>query len=270
LKVAHLEVLTTKIAPNHPGNLTLLSDIKATYKWLNERAEQAGVFLVPLATEKLFLNVDDPSEEWWDNQWVAAQDMVLNFDYDIQDIKRVKRFLQEYSNLLRASGCNTVSQFSEMRSVAVSGTRSTRQSEMMTVFNEMRKSGELTDMAFRPTADFPIEILHSLEEGGGAQEEVESDQVVEEGLNLNARPEGGFEDGPAAEQTSATQDSIDSHPSIDLHPDHLAHHVILAAALPYIRDRANWSRRTHGQVEFIDFNGTSFGAKAILGKYYIS
>ena len=250
--------------------MTLLSDINATYKWLNERAEQAKEFLVPLATEKLFLNVDDPSEEWWDNQWVAAQDMVLNFDYDIEDIKRVKRFLREYSNLLHASGCNTMSLFSEMRSVPVSGTRSTRQSEMMmTVFNEMRKSGELIDMAFRPTANFPIDILHSLEEVGGAQEEeVESDQIVEEGfINLDASTEGELEDGPAAEQTPARQDSIDSHPSIDLHPDHLAHHVILAAALPYIRDRANWSRRTLGQVEFINFNGTSFGAKALLGKY---
>lgn len=68
MKVAHLIILTTKIAQTHPGNPTLLSDIKATYKWLDRHAEAAREHLLLVADEKLFLNVDDANLEWWEGQ----------------------------------------------------------------------------------------------------------------------------------------------------------------------------------------------------------
>lgn len=256
LKVAHLRVLTTKIAPNHPGNSTLLTDIKATYKWLNENSEQAREYLIPLATEELFLNVDDPYEERWGNQWVAAQNLVLDFDYDFQDIKRVRQFLKEYSNLLRASGCSQLNLTSKLQTAAAGAVatvaRRSRLSEMSRVFDEMRKRGELTDMALIPTWDLPTEFFHSWEEGG---------RIVREGIDLD--PERESEDGPTVEKSLTEQDVID----LDIHPDHIAHHVILAAALPYFRDRAKgWSRSIHGRLDLIGFVGTPFGAKAVLGK----
>ena len=47
-----------------------------------------------------------------------------------------------------------------------------------------------------------------------------------------------------------------------------AHRVVLAASIPYIRDWAkDWKHGTSDGVKLVGFNGTLFGAKAVLSQY---
>jgi hypothetical protein len=92
-QVEHLKVFTTQIAQDYPGNLTLLSDIQATYKWLDEHSEEARQPLLCAGHFKLFLNVNDPTEDGWTGKWEAAQNIVLNLHYDCQQLRTARDFL---------------------------------------------------------------------------------------------------------------------------------------------------------------------------------
>lgn len=243
--MAHLKILTTEIAPNHPGNSTLLSDIKATYKWLNDHAGEAREHMVLLEGEKLFLNVDDPCEDWWVGKWVMAQELVLNLHYDYGNMKRVKAFLQDYNTLLRASGCSTMLLSSrEREEPAVTST----QSDIMSVFNEMRRGGEILDMVLIPTFNSPIDVLSSLDSAG-----------------VDMGPESDLGDS-GSEEEAAGENLADVIENVD--PSLRAHRVILAATIPFIRDWAEgWKHNKLDDLALVEFNGTSFGAKCILGKW---
>ncbi|KAF8963743.1 hypothetical protein BDZ97DRAFT_1818947 [Flammula alnicola] len=150
--VEHLKVLTTQIGHDHPGNLSLLSDIKATYKWLNEHSQEAQEALLLAHDLSIFLNVNDPMTDAWDGQWATAEQLVLDLRYDHKPYKCVRLFLQEYDNLLRAAGSGTLKLFKrEAEEGDTSDLGAIRYRESRKAFNEMRKAGKLTDVTFKPS-----------------------------------------------------------------------------------------------------------------------
>lgn len=262
-QVAHLKILTTKIAVNHPGNLTLLSDIKATYKWLNDHAEDAREHMLLLGKEKLFLNVDDPSEDWWVGQWVTAEELVLNIHCDYGDIKHVKRFLLDYANLLHSSGCSTMSRISRQPMAAATEARYATKPGLMKTLDEMRKSDKATDMVLVPTVDLPQEML------GFETELVGQDGNAQTSCVLDSSPEPLETEEVATDNDETTAGGSSEIPD-DVFTDLLelrAHSVILAALIPHVRSWTDWKHETSHGKDLLDFDGTYFGAKAVLGKY---
>ena len=230
-QVEHLKVLTTQIAQDYPGNLTLLSDIQATYKWLDEHSEEARQPLLCACHFKLFLNVNDPTEDGWTGKWEAAQNIVLNLHYDCQQLKTAGDFLVKYDKLLLAAGCSTMKIFIRDGCEPPPTLSESDNHRLREVQNEMRKSGELTDMVFVPYSG-PSEVAVDEYESGPAMD-VESDNDVLGDVAVNP---------------------------LDLR----AHRLVLAAAIPYFRDRANgW--KVDNIVDGIRFYGSAFGAKLLLG-----
>ena len=248
---------------NHPGNSTLLSDIKATYKWLNDHAEDARVYMLLLGNEKLFLNVDDPSEEWWPGQWVMAEELVMNIHCDYGDMKHVKKFLLDYANLLRVSGCSTMSRFSRQPTAVATQARYLTKPGLMKTLDEMRKSGKATDMVLVPTADVPEELL-----------DVETELVGQDGSAQTSDVLGSSPELLETEEVATDNDGITAGASSEI-PDDVftdllelrAHSVILAALIPHVGNWADWKHETSHGKDLLDFDGTYFGAKAVLGKY---
>jgi hypothetical protein len=232
-----LKVLTTRIAQDHPGDRTLLSDIQATYKWLDDHSEEAEVPLSSARHLKLFLNVNDPIEDEWTGQWEAAQNIVLNLHYDYEHLKTAREFLLKYDKLLRAAGCSSMQIFSRdghepARTQLESDNQRSRE-----VQNEMRKAGVLTDMVFVPTSH-PSEVYMGAggDYGDGrddGSEGIEEDPKFPEDVNVD---------------------------SLELR----AHRLVLAAAIPYFRDLAT-SWKVDNTIEGISFYGSAFGAKLLLG-----
>ena len=222
----HLKVLTTEIAQHYPGNLTLLSDIQATYKWLEEHSEQAREPLLRAGHLKLFLNVNDPTEDEWTGKWETAQNIVLNLHYDCKQLRTAREFLVKYDKLLLAAGSSTMKIFDrEYREPPPTLSESDNQ-RLREVQNEMRKSGELTDMVFVPS---------------GAADEYESGSTID------------------IESDDDVLGDVVVDPS-----DLRAHRFVLAVAIPYFRDRAKgW--KVENVVDGIRFYGSAFGAKLLLG-----
>ena len=236
--------MTTRIAQDHPGNLSLLSDIQATYKWLDDHSEEAKVPLSSARHLNLFLNVSDPTEDEWSGQWETAENIVLNLHYDHQSLKAARDFLLKYDKLLRAAGCSTMKIFDrDGREPAPSQSELCNQ-RLREAANEMRRARVLTDMIFVPTSRHPEVSMRALDDeyGGGSG--------IGEGEYMS-------DDGVELDRNILEDVEVDS---LELR----AHRLILAAAIPYFRDRANgWN--VENSVEAIPFYGSAFGAKLLLG-----
>ncbi len=243
----------------------MLSDIKATYKWLNDHAEDAREDLLLLGKEKLFLNVDDPSEDWWVGQWVAAEELVLNIHCDYEDMKHVKKFLQDYANLLRIAGCSTMSRFSRKPTAVATGARYLTKPGLMETLDEMRKSNKTTDMVLVPTADIPEDMLDFETKVGQLEESSAQTSGVSgpSDSELLETEEEATNDGIMADSASEIPDDVFTE-LLELG----AHSVILAASIPHVRSWAeDWKHETSHGKDLLYFDGTHFGAKAVLGKY---
>ena len=207
-----------------------------------------------LGREKLFLNVDNPSEDQWVDQWATADELVLNVPYDYGDVKRVKEFLQDYSDLLRVAGCSTMS-FWKHEATATEA-RHLMMLGLMEIFDEMRKSGKTTDVLLVPTNDAPEEILDlgtctSQTAGvwGSDAELLESEEEAHGGI------------------TAGTSDDIPDDVFTNL-LELRAHKVVLAASSPHVRSWAeDWKHDMSHGMDLLSFDGTYFCAKAVLGKY---
>ena len=226
-----MKVLTTQIAQDYPGNLTLLSDIQATYKWLGEHLEEARQPLLCAGHLKLFLNVNDPTEDEWTGKWETAQNIVLNLHYDCQQFKTARDFLVKHDKLLLAAGCSTMKIFNRDAHEPPPALSESDNQRSREVQNEMRKSGELTDMVFVPSSSA----------SGVANGEYEGGSAIDEELDNNVLGD------------------------VAVNPLELrAHRLVLAAAIPYFRDRANgW--KVENVMDGIRFYGSAFGAKLLLG-----
>ena len=140
------------MALRHSEDHTLLSDLKATYAWLNKNVKDAREALVCAVDIPLFLNVVDPLACEWIGNWQPASKLVLNLTEDYSTLKAVRPFLQEYEELLLAAGCHRLnplnrtqrqpSPSAEILGVAV---------DLAKQFSEMRREGRLTDLFFEPT-----------------------------------------------------------------------------------------------------------------------
>lgn len=75
--------------------------LKESYKWLNNRANEVGPTIRRYASEKLFLNVNDPTSDPW--KMTSASNMAFE-NHDVLTIERVCDFLLPYKDLLKAAG----------------------------------------------------------------------------------------------------------------------------------------------------------------------
>ena len=303
----------------------------------------AGEFLKKVSDEKLFLNVDDPNVDNWHGQWVSVNEIVLNLYYDFEEIKRVRTFLRSYETLLHATGCKSMNIKERTQTEDDVLSSFSRQTAVMKIFDEMRKQGELTDIAFvasfrnqseddehvvmsdvekerKLTMDPQVlrseplgvsvtseepKILGELEDldsdsdsdsgrvlkvavrrkkdpsglqgprpldtattdeepkVAGAPGDVEADRMLKVGVRL--RDDGGPQAKLKEELEPVAAVDEYSDTDTDIKPFLRAHRALLAAAIPYFRDRMKgWgdSRRRR-----LPFHGTDFGAKALLGEY---
>jgi len=207
-----------------------------------------------LGREKLFLNVDNPTEDQWVDQWATADELVLNVPYDYGDVKRVKEFLQDYSDLLRVAGCSTMSFWEH--DAATTEARHLMMLGLMEIFDEMRKSAKTTDVLLVPTNYAPEEILDlgtcSAETAGvlGSHAELLESEEEAHGAII-----------------AGTSDDIPDDVFTNL-LELRAHKVVLAASSPHVRSWAeDWKHDMSHGMDLLSFDGTYFCAKAVLGKY---
>jgi len=102
--VKHLRALT-ELGKKHGRCPALLSDLKATYNWLNENAGKIPAVIKNENQKSVFLNVDNPDSDPW--VWHSASTLINN-PQDIGDMHRVKGFLRNYANLMKAAGVRTI------------------------------------------------------------------------------------------------------------------------------------------------------------------
>ncbi|TFK63721.1 hypothetical protein BDN72DRAFT_963728 [Pluteus cervinus] len=144
--VNHLRFLALRIAPDHPWNRTLITDLEATYKWLNENQQEAREFLLTSEGVPLFLNVNDPQSDDWN--WYSAQQLMLGVTWDspAKGTYYVRNFLKQYEGVLRAAGVEKL-HTAEYQSNSPSDTRVSFQE----VYNDMRLAGTVIDLHLVPT-----------------------------------------------------------------------------------------------------------------------
>jgi len=244
-------VLATQIALRHPGDRTLLFDLKATYAWLNENAEDAREALVCAVDIPLFLNIVDPLTSEWIGNWQPAAKLVLNFTEDCGTFKAVKTFLRGYEQLLLSAGCHRLNPLNQIRqpSTDILGVSA----DLAKQFSEMRREGQLTDLFFEPTTQNPND------------ESLDSRDLAAHKVFLAATLPY-FRDKFEVEKRGLLQDFIEllsTATEWDMKPDDLEMDLtaylkrFLEATLP-----DNFKFRSQN----FKFDGTRFAATAVLGK----
>jgi hypothetical protein len=134
-------------------------------------------------------------------------------------LRKSRDFILKYDKLLLAAGCGTMKIFNRHgREPAPSSSQSDNQ-RLREVLNEMRTSGELIDTVLVPTFS-SSEV--SLETSDESDRESGVDEVEHE-----------CNDGAGDSSVEPDNDAVEVTPS-----ELGAHRVILAAAIPYLRDRA--------------------------------
>ena len=142
-QIKHLRILSTQIAPDLRRNSELIEDLKATYSWLADHKSEAGE-LLEYNQETLFLNVDNPDSEW---EWNSASELLFD-ERDSSNPRRVKRFLRDYSELLRAAGVREISHVSIPDNLMREDSHETQLTRIRSSFNSMREQDQLTDVTF--------------------------------------------------------------------------------------------------------------------------
>ncbi|KAG8923167.1 hypothetical protein FRC02_011322 [Tulasnella sp. 418] len=102
--VDHLSALVAAAQENPSTFEEIQNDLEETYNWLNEHSKEAKQYLLRRSRESLFLNQDTLDTDTY--AWHSAQNMWLNLAWDDKDksIYYVKKFLEPYSDLLKAAG----------------------------------------------------------------------------------------------------------------------------------------------------------------------
>jgi len=142
-QIEHLRVLSTEIAPDLGYNSELVEDLKATYSWLADHESEAER-LMDYNEERLFLNVDDPVRGW---SWNSASELLFD-ERDSSNPRRVRRFLKNYSGLLRAAGVMEVNHVSIPDDLVDEDSHETQLKRIRNSFNSMREADHLTDVTF--------------------------------------------------------------------------------------------------------------------------
>lgn len=245
--------MTTVIALDHSGDRTLLSDIKATYTWLNENAGSATIYLRQSGSKKLFLNIEDPSTDSWDENWVSSEELILNMEFDQGPIKLVRGFLRPYEALLRAAGCAEISTSHGTAPASISASTTPTIQAWKIELDKMRKANLLNDMELLPTTEcIPIEPERNTELGDDDVAFTPITPTVGSEINgtiYNYEYAGG----------TKTFDRKNLR----------AHRVIMAAAVPFLRDLqlCRQSTQPSGGDE-MKLYGSPFTAKAVIGESF--
>ncbi|KAF7297128.1 BTB domain-containing protein [Mycena indigotica] len=141
--VEHLRVLALRIAKDFTSDVYVLSDLEATYKWLDDHQDEVEDEIIEFHDEPLFLNVDDPKSDPW--VWHSADEMFFNI-MDGGDLKSVKKSLLRFRDLLSVAGVEDIIQ------APVPGLeRSSIDTQLGILrrgFQMMREEGKLTDVVF--------------------------------------------------------------------------------------------------------------------------
>ncbi|KAE9407538.1 hypothetical protein BT96DRAFT_971239 [Gymnopus androsaceus JB14] len=150
--VAHLVVLATRIAKDHPYNSAVVRDLKATYKWLQDHNHNAAQqALRPYRSLPLFLNVKDiDSPEPW--VWRCADQLMIGHAFDYAQSFKVEAFLSGFTNLLRAAGVE------EIRS----GYHVDENNLGDRDFNRLRTESKLLDLELCPEESIEGEIVDTM------------------------------------------------------------------------------------------------------------
>ncbi|KAJ7471857.1 hypothetical protein FB451DRAFT_1251196 [Mycena latifolia] len=141
--VAHLRVLALQVAKDYTSDIYLLSDLEATYKWLDDHQDEVEDVIIEFHDQPLFLNVADPRTDPW--LWHSADEMFFNI-IDGGELKSVKKFLLPFKDLLTVSGVE------DIVNAPVPGLErssvDTQLTLLRTGFQTMRMEGKLTDVVF--------------------------------------------------------------------------------------------------------------------------
>ena len=144
-QVAHLKVLA-EIGQSHGYRPALLSDLKATYKWLNEHIDDISADIVKESSNRIFLNVDNPDSDEW--KWDSAICLVIKDLQDVGQLREVKHFLHKYDDLLKAAGAGTIEKVTA-KHVAVVDKTALYQRQ----FCELRRQGFEVSVTFEAKDD---------------------------------------------------------------------------------------------------------------------
>ena len=131
----------------------MLSDLIATYEYLNDSLRFEGSVATQLTGKCFFLNVDDPQEDGVEWVWNSANR--ISFDMrDVGGFRSARRLLQRFRPLLLAAGAQEVSHPFPFRSSSVSP-GSDSLSRVREKFSQMRQERHLVDIQFIPYDDEP-------------------------------------------------------------------------------------------------------------------
>lgn len=138
--------MASRVSQDHPKSGSVLSDIRATYEWLNQpdNANAASTYLQRRKHESLFLNVDDPQSDDW--EWRPAEALVAGLHFDGGGLISLRNFLGPFTHLLQAAGANSLADPTYQRPQQ----KDDKLASLRTTFNSMREEGELTDMMLMP------------------------------------------------------------------------------------------------------------------------
>ena len=244
-------MLATKLALRHSGDRTLLSDLKATYTWLNKNIEASREALLHAVDIPLFLNVVDPLTSEWIGSWQPASKLVLNLTEDCNSRKAVKPFLHEYEKLLLSAGCPRLNlSFRTKRQPSAEGVSVALAKQ----FNEMRREGRLTDLFFEPT------IQTSDDEFSNSQELAAHKVFLAATLTY-------FRDKFEHEKRGLIEDLMSSATEWNIPPND--HYMGLIALLKKFLERVETTPPDKlFRSQTFKFVGTRFAAKLVLGKLF--
>lgn len=135
----------------------MFSDLKATYKWLDEQNPSTLQSVMAEFQESLiFLNVDDMDCDPW--IWCRARQMAFA-TRDVGSIQRVRRFLSPFSRLLKAAGVLEAF-YPELE--AGDGAIPDEQDLLRIYrggFSELRAMNQLVDVTFTPEVEDSSEAI---------------------------------------------------------------------------------------------------------------
>ncbi|KAF7361321.1 BTB domain-containing protein [Mycena sanguinolenta] len=141
--IEHLRVLALQVAKDYTSDIYLLSDLEATYAWLEEHQHELEDSMIEFHDEPLFLNVDDPKTDPW--SFNSADELFFNIR-DGGDLKSVKKFLLPFKDLLTVSGVEDIVN-APVPGVELSSVE-TQLSVLRKGFQAMRLEGKLIDVVF--------------------------------------------------------------------------------------------------------------------------
>lgn len=156
---------------------------------------------------------------------------MLHLQYDAKLLKYAREFLLSFEPLLLAAGCESLKDTSKKPDVVSSAFSADAQAKQWRDgFNALRLSGQFTDIVLVPT---------SVSSSKSSATNAVSEYAVSEGQN-------------------AADVFVDS-------AQLRAHRVVLTVAIPHLLTMQTWKEANDNSIAIY---GTSFGAQAVLGKFF--